>query len=80
MTSTEAGSEIDLSEEQLLNAFISMRMSFDPGSNNMIERPEQPLKHCISKTSTEDGTQKERSDDPHGEKSWRGIFVASCES
>jgi hypothetical protein len=54
MISTEDVRKMDFSEKQPLNAPASMLTRFDPVSNDMIGRPEQPLKHRISRTSTKD--------------------------
>jgi hypothetical protein len=71
--SREAGRKMDFSEEQYINSRILIVRSVDPGSNNTKERQEQPMKHSRSNSSTDDGIEKDRSDDAQGENPRGGI-------
>jgi hypothetical protein len=57
MTSTVAGIQIDVSDEQPLNASISIRFNLEPDSNVNEESEWQPSKHFCPMTSTVAGMQ-----------------------
>jgi hypothetical protein len=67
-TSTDAGMQTDLSEEQLQNADTSIRIRCDPDSKFNEESEMQLLKQLSPKVSTEAGIETDRMAEPSLEK------------
>jgi hypothetical protein len=61
--STEAGRQIDLSDEQELSEFAAIRVSFDPDSNVNDESEVHDLKEPGPTNSTEAGRQIDLNDE-----------------
>jgi MinD-like ATPase involved in chromosome partitioning or flagellar assembly len=60
---TEAGKRMCLNLGQSAKAFDSIRVSFESDSDVNDESDEQPLKHFVQITSTEDGIQIDCNDE-----------------
>jgi hypothetical protein len=63
MISTEAGMQIDSSDEQPVNVKSSMRISLEFGSKVRFAKERQELKHAQPISSTDAGMQIEGSDE-----------------
>jgi hypothetical protein len=73
MISTDQGIQIDESDEQLINAYFSIRESLDSLSNLTFDSVSHPLKQYSQSTSTDEGIQIDESDeqDPNAHLSIR---------
>jgi hypothetical protein len=57
MVATDAGRAIEVNDEQSLNAVLSIRFNFEPGSNDTVARNRQTSKQFSERSSTRRGIQ-----------------------